>query len=112
MEAKMDRNSKHSEPKTAVDKSFYAIDLDEDEQQIQRDLEAGVYISTGDIEKVREQMKIAAKNTYRKKPVTIRMTNLMIGQLKDKASKEGMPYQTLMNSVLHKYLSGKFFERD
>jgi predicted DNA binding CopG/RHH family protein len=112
MEVEMDRNSKQPEPKTAVEKSFYDVELDEEEQQIQRDLEAGIYVSTGDMEKIREQMKIAAKNTFRKKPVTIRMTNLMIGQLKDKATKEGMPYQTLMNSVLHKYLSGKLVERD
>jgi predicted DNA binding CopG/RHH family protein len=112
MEAKMDRSAKHIEPKTIVEKSLYDVELDAEEQQIQLDLDAGVYISTGDIEKVREQLKIAAKNTFRKKPVTLRMTNLMIGQLKRKANEEGMPYQTLMNSVLHKYLSGQLKERD
>jgi predicted DNA binding CopG/RHH family protein len=110
MEARMDRS-----PKTALKESkpnFDNIVLDDEEMQIERDLEAGLYEEVGDLEKVRAELKIAAKNTFRKKPVTLRMTNLMIGQLKRKAQEEGLPYQTLMNSVLHKYLSGKFVERD
>jgi len=31
--------------------------------------------------------------------------------LKDKAVQEGMPYQTLIASVLHKYVTGQFVAR-
>lgn len=86
--------------------------LDPEEQEIEDALAAGHYEPSEDLPKQIEEWKEAARNTFRKRPVTIRMTNLMIGQLKHKAHEEGMPYQTLMNSVLHKYLSGKFVERD
>lgn len=86
--------------------------LDPEEQEIENAFASGHHkLSEGLPERIKD-WKVAANNTFRKKPVTIRMTNLMIGQLKVKASEEGMPYQTLMNSVLHKYLSGKFVERD
>ncbi len=86
--------------------------LDPEEQEIEDALAAGLYKSVGDLPERIEEWKQAARNTYRKRSVTLRMTNLMIGQLKLKANEEGMPYQTLMNSVLHKYLSGRFVERD
>jgi predicted DNA binding CopG/RHH family protein len=106
----MDRNPKSTGKSKA--QSLEHIGLDDDEQQIERDLETGLYKDDGDLESVREELRITAKNTFRKKPVTLRMTNVMIGQLKQKAEEEGLPYQTLMNSVLYKYLAGKFVERD
>jgi predicted DNA binding CopG/RHH family protein len=86
--------------------------LDPEEQEIEDALAAGLCVTDDDLPARIEEWKEAARNTYRKKPVTLRMTNLMIGQLKRKANEEGMPYQTLMNSVLHKYLSGQLKERD
>lgn len=86
--------------------------LDPEEQEIEDALAAGRYEVGEDLPKSINEWKEAVHNTFRKKPVTLRMTNLMIGQLKQKANEEGIPYQTLMNSVLHKYLSGKFVERD
>jgi len=53
-----------------------------------------------------EQKKVAAqiaKETNRKKPITIRLAQADIDALKMIAAKEGLPYQTLISSVLHKY---------
>jgi predicted DNA binding CopG/RHH family protein len=43
--------------------------------------------------------------------MNIRIAKRDIDSLKAKALEEGMPYQTLVPSILHKYLSGKLTEK-
>lgn len=48
-----------------------------------------------------------AKNTFRKdQRMNIRISKTDMNRLKAKAAEEGMPYQTLVASILHKYVSG------
>ena len=52
-----------------------------------------------------------AKNTFKKnKRVNIRLSEFDLELLQEKALIEGLPYQTLMSSVLHKYVTGRFTE--
>lgn len=44
------------------------------------------------------------------KRMNIRISSRDLNQLKAKALEEGIPYQTLVSSVLHKYLIGKLKE--
>jgi len=49
----------------------------------------------------------AAKQTLQKdKRINIRISNRDLVSLKRKANRVGMPYQTLISSVLHQYISG------
>lgn len=41
-----------------------------------------------------------------KKMVTMRLDENDIEYLREEAEKQGMPYQTLISSILHKYLNG------
>ena len=51
-----------------------------------------------------------ARNTLRKdQRMNIRISKMDLNRLKAKAAEEGMPYQTLVASVLHKYVSGTLF---
>ncbi|MDA3922492.1 MAG: hypothetical protein PF501_17705 [Salinisphaera sp.] len=55
----------------------------------------------------------AARQTFRKdKRVNIRMSGQDVELLQERALQEGIPYQTLMSSVLHKFVNGRFVERD
>lgn len=55
--------------------------------------------------------KATAKNTFAKnKRVNIRISEVDLELLQEKALIEGLPYQTLMSSVLHKYVTGRFSE--
>ena len=57
--------------------------------------------------------KEAAKNTFKKnKRVNIRISQLDLELLQERALIEGLPYQTLMASVLHKYVTGRFAEKN
>jgi len=50
----------------------------------------------------------AAKQTLQKdKRINIRISNRDLVSLKRKANRFGMPYQTLISSVLHQYISGE-----
>ncbi|MCK5070454.1 MAG: antitoxin [Desulfocapsa sp.] len=53
-----------------------------------------------------------AKNTFKKNSrINIRMSSKDIHAMQLKALEEGIPYQTLITSVLHKFLSGKLAEK-
>ena len=43
--------------------------------------------------------------------VNIRISPLDLEGLQQRALEEGIPYQTLMTSVIHKYVAGRFVER-
>lgn len=52
-------------------------------------------------------LQTAARNTLNKdKRINIRISSRDLGALQRKANRYGMPYQTLISSVLHRYASG------
>lgn len=54
-----------------------------------------------------------AKSTFKKDSrVNIRMSSKDVHAIQVKALEEGIPYQTLISSVLHKYVSGKLKEKE
>ena len=62
-----------------------------------------------EIKKARE----AARATFKKSErMNIRMSPKDLKDLKVRALQEGMPYQTLVSSVIRKYLSGKLVEKE
>ena len=59
-----------------------------------------------------ERSKEIAKNTFKKtERMNIRMSKIDMENLKLKAIKEGIPYQTLVSSILHKYITGQLVEK-
>jgi predicted DNA binding CopG/RHH family protein len=60
-----------------------------------------------------EAIKSAVSTKYTKrKAINIKILESDLERLKAKALEEGMPYQTLLNSVLHKYLTGQLIDRE
>jgi len=54
----------------------------------------------------------AARNTMNKdKRINIRISSRDLGSLQRRANRYGMPYQTLISSVLHRYISGDLKEK-
>ena len=59
-----------------------------------------------------ESMRDAARATAIKdQRINIRLSSGDLRDIQAKALQEGMPYQTLIASVLHKYVTGRFAER-
>ena len=58
-----------------------------------------------------ETFRAAARATAVKdRRVNIRLSSIDLNDIQVKALEEGMPYQTLIASVLHKYVSGRLVE--
>src|SRR6266852_3314649 len=59
-----------------------------------------------------ERLKAAARATAIKdRRVNIRLSSIDLSDIQVKTLEEGVPYQTLIASVLHKYVSGRFVEK-
>ena len=48
----------------------------------------------------------------KKKVITLRLNDTDLEQIKSIAFNEGIPYQTLISSVLHKYINHRFVDRN
>lgn len=78
--------------------------LDEEEEEILKAFEEGRLVRVKDFEKEKKLLEEAARNTVNKtKNINLRLTERDLHKLKTKAIEEGIPYQTLAASVLHKF---------
>jgi predicted DNA binding CopG/RHH family protein len=64
--------------------------------------------TTAELEKFREAARATAVKDRR---INIRLSSVDLSDIQVKALKEGMPYQTLIASVLHKFVSGRLVEK-
>jgi predicted DNA binding CopG/RHH family protein len=111
MEVQMDKKvDEHKKP--SVWTPFLNQVLDEEEQQIENDIAAGLYVEAPDQAARLKEWQKAAASMRKRSPVTIRLMARTISALKSRAFEEGVPYQTLVSSVLHKYVTGRLKERD
>jgi predicted DNA binding CopG/RHH family protein len=70
-----------------------------------------VEIYSGSQRKIKKYQEYA-KATFRKdKRVNIRISEKDLVGLQKKAVEEGLPYQTLISSILHKFISGRLTEK-
>jgi len=59
-----------------------------------------------------EKLKAAARVTAIKdRRVNIRLSSIDLSDIQVKAMEEGVPYQTLIASVLHKYVTGRLSDK-
>ncbi|MCH8290106.1 hypothetical protein IH992_03225 [Candidatus Poribacteria bacterium] len=87
------------------------LKFDEEELQILRDFERGEFESIKNFQNEKRQLEEAARNTFsRDKRINIRISSWDLTKIKKKAAKEGIPYQTLISSTLHKFITGKLKE--
>lgn len=79
--------------------------LDEHEQEVLAAFEAGEMKPSPNQAKEKAIAQAAARNFTRKNArLNIRLNNHDLLQLKLKAAREGLPYQTLAASVIHKFV--------
>lgn len=91
-------------------KDIYNAPLDAEEKEMLKSLEKGEWESVPNISKVRSEVKQAASRYFQKvkeKRISIRVFAKDLEGLKEIAHDEGLPYQTLVTSILHKYATGR-----
>ncbi len=83
------------------------------EKDILESYERGEWESVPDFENDKEKYIRYSRNTILKnKRINIRISERDLTRLKSKSVEEGLPYQTLISSILHKYISGKLIEQN
>ena len=84
------------------------LKLDAEEVKILQDFERGELESIDDFKEAKRELEEAAQSFLQKdKRINIRISSRDLEALQKRASKEGMPYQTLISSTLHKFVTGK-----
>jgi predicted DNA binding CopG/RHH family protein len=84
----------------------------QEEKDILESVERGEWKRSPGFREKSRQLKEAAGATIRKdKRVNIRMTERDLVRFQKKALEEGLPYQTLISSVLHKFINGRLVEK-
>ncbi|MEI6788124.1 MAG: hypothetical protein WCL49_06550 [bacterium] len=85
--------------------------LDPEEQDILDSFERGEWKPVANQSREIARHMQYAKNTLAKdQRVNIRISSRDLEQLQTIAVEDGLPYQTLMASVLHRFVSGRFVE--
>jgi predicted DNA binding CopG/RHH family protein len=99
---------KKKPPKFPGDRGF--VYLDEEERELIESIENGEWkdLPKREVKKELALARRAARNTLAKNArVNIRMNQNDLRGLKAKAAGEGLPYQTLLSCLVHKYVSGQ-----
>ena len=80
--------------------------LTDEEQKLLEEVEKGGWIPVKNQDKARRDAIETARNPLNKtRNINIRLSERDLMRLKRKAIEEGLPYQTLVSSILHKFTS-------
>jgi predicted DNA binding CopG/RHH family protein len=83
------------------------ISLDQEEQSLLNSFENEEWQRVKDFSREKEKALEAAKNYLQKDMrINIRISSSDLKRIKQRAAYEGLPYQTLIASILHKYSAG------
>ena len=82
------------------------FDLDDEEQQIEDEIDRYIEVDA-DMETT---VRRIAQESRKRKNVNIRIAERDLSQIRERASREGIPYQTLIASVLHKYVTNQLYD--
>lgn len=81
------------------------------EEEILGSYESGEWKSVSNLDKEIARYALSAAATLTKdKRINIRLSSRDLEDIQMKAAEEGMPYQTLIASIVHKYASGRLIE--
>jgi predicted DNA binding CopG/RHH family protein len=85
--------------------------LTKEEKEILDSFEKGEWVPVADLSKRKRELAEYARNTLRKdKRLNIRISERDLIELQRKAVKEGLPYQTYVSSIIHKFINGTLVE--
>ncbi len=80
--------------------------LDPEERELLRSVERGEWRSAASKAAAKRYAQAAHRTLKKDRRVNIRISQADLEDLRVRAFEEGLPYQTLISSVLHKYVAG------
>lgn len=86
--------------------------LDDEERELIESIENGEWVPVADRTAAIAEAQGLARATLRKdRRMNVRISERDMEGLKARAAEEGIPYQTLVTMILHKYVAGRFVEK-
>ncbi len=86
--------------------------LDKEEREILEAFESGKLKTVKNVKEQIKKHQAIAEATFKKDArINIRLSSRDLRSLQARALKEGVPYQTLVSSVLHKFVDGQLIEK-
>ena len=87
--------------------------FNKEEKKLIESIEKGEWESISDLQKEIEKSKEIARATLRKdQRMNIRISKKDLDALKVRAIEEGIPYQTLISSILHKFVTEQLVDQN
>jgi len=87
------------------------IKLTEEEKEILNSFEKGGWVQVKSLSKRKKGLMQYARNTLKKdKRLNIRISERDLNELQRRAVIEGLPYQTYVSSIIHKFVNSKLIE--
>jgi predicted DNA binding CopG/RHH family protein len=81
--------------------------LDKDEKELVKSIENEEWVSDLSKKEKKQYEKYARYSLNKQKRINIRMTERDLKKIRTKAVEEGLPYQSLISMLIHKYNEGK-----
>jgi len=86
--------------------------LDNEELELLESIENDEWQSVKNLDQELKEHKKIAKNTMKKdKRINIRLSSKDLEMIKTTAVELGLPYQTLVSSILHQYVTGRLVHK-
>ncbi|MEO1937331.1 MAG: hypothetical protein ABGW85_01715 [Sulfurimonas sp.] len=82
------------------------LELDDYETELLQSVENGEWQSRGNIDERMKELQSYVKN-QKKKAISIRVSENDIYELKKKALESGVPYQNIIQMLIHQFASNK-----
>ena len=84
------------------------IQLDKEEMALENEIGKGAWVKVPDMaEEIRKYQSGARHFLTKNKKINIRLSEWDYNRIKIRAVEEGLPYQTLVSSIIHRYLTGR-----
>lgn len=85
--------------------------LTREEKEILESFEKDEWVPVASLTKRKKELMAYARNTLRKdKRLNIRISERDLLELQRRAVSEGLPYQTYVSSIIHKFINGNLVE--
>ena len=86
---------------------FKGLKLDKEEKEISKAIERSEYKATPKSKELVAEITQAVRKNLASRTVCVRVNPEDLEEIKIKAGRSGLPYQTLIKAVLHQFAKGK-----
>jgi len=82
--------------------------LSREEKAIEKHFDKYQPVSKGTRSHIENIIEVSRKS----RPISLRINEIDLERLKQKANRNGLPYQTMINVVIHKYVTDSYLDKE